>query len=246
VASARAACGSTRARSPRCPLTPEHALRDPDARRALDGLHDRTFNFEDSDREHWTREAGWRIDDYRQALPGERPGPPESGGPWQRARALMRDYEFADPNIVRAVYRRDSPLAGRDMLLEVRFWGLRFRFGVRVGGVIDETRDVDGRQVRVWGWNYATLQGHLEMGQMDYEVWKWLDTGAVEFRIHVVSRASRIGNPLIRLGFRLFGRREQVRFAKRACERMACLVAGDRSVPSAAEIRVGETTRRRR
>jgi uncharacterized protein (UPF0548 family) len=158
----------------------------------------------------------------------------------------MRDYEFADPNIVRAVYRRDSPLAGRDMLLEVRFWGLRFRFGVRVGGVIDETRDVDGRQVRVWGWNYATLQGHLEMGQMDYEVWKWLDTGAVEFRIHVVSRASRIGNPLIRLGFRLFGRREQVRFAKRACERMACLVAGDRSVPSAAEIRVGETTRRRR
>jgi uncharacterized protein (UPF0548 family) len=158
----------------------------------------------------------------------------------------MRDYEFADPNIVRAVYRRDSPLAGRDMLLEVRFWGLRFRFGVRVGGVIDETRDVDGRQVRVWGWNYATLQGHLEMGQMDYEVWKWLDTGAVEFRIHVVSRASRIGNPLIRLGFRLFGRREQVRFAKRTCERMACLVAGDRSVPSAAEIRVGETTRRRR
>ncbi|MCA1681991.1 MAG: DUF1990 domain-containing protein [Actinobacteria bacterium] len=34
----------------------------------------------------------------------------------------------------------------------------------------DETRDVDGRTVRVWGWNYRTLQGHLEMGQMDYEV----------------------------------------------------------------------------
>jgi hypothetical protein len=61
---------------------------------------------------------------------------------------------------------------------------------------------------------------------MDYEVWKWLDTGAVEFRIHVVSRGSRIGNPIIRLGLRLFGRREQVRFAKRACERMASLVGG--------------------
>jgi uncharacterized protein (UPF0548 family) len=150
----------------------------------------------------------------------------------------MRDYEFADPAIVRAVYRPDAPLEGRDMLLEARFWGLRFRFGVRVGGVIDETRSVDGRDVRVWGWSYATLQGHLETGEMDYEVWKWLDSGDVEFRIHVVSRPSRIGNPLIRLGFRLFGRREQVRFAKRACERMACLVAGDPPVRSASEIPV--------
>jgi len=158
----------------------------------------------------------------------------------------MRDYEFADPGIVRAIYRGDGPLAGRDMLLEARFWGLRFRFGVRVGGVIDETRALEGRDVRVWGWDYATLQGHLEMGRMDYEVWKWLDTGAVEFRIHVVSRASRIGNPLIRLGFRLFGRRQQVRFAQRACERMADLVTGDRSVPTAGEIPVGWATRRRR
>lgn len=124
------------------------------------------------------------------------------------------------------------------MLLEVRFWRLRFRFGVRVSGVIDELRRVEGREMRVWGWSYATLQGHLETGQMDYEVRKLLASGAVEFRIHVVSRSSRIGNPIIRLGFRLFGRREQVRFAKRACERMACLVAGDRSVPTASAITV--------
>ena len=150
----------------------------------------------------------------------------------------MRNYEFADPKIVRAIYRPDSPLEGRDMLLEVRFWGLRFRFGVRVGGVIDGIRAVNEREVRLWGWNYATLQGHLEMGQMDYEVWKWLDTGAVEFRIHVVSRPSRIGSPLIRLGFFLFGRREQKRCARRACERMACLVAGDEDVATAADIPV--------
>jgi hypothetical protein len=48
----------------------------------------------------------------------------------------------------------------------------------------------------------------------------------VEFRIHVVSRAARIPNPIVRLGFRLFGRRQQVRFARRACERMACLLEG--------------------
>jgi hypothetical protein len=73
----------------------------------------------------------------------------------------------------------------------------------------------------VWGWSYRTLQGHLEMGQIDYELWKWLDSGEVEFRIHVVSRAAQISNPVIRLGFRIFGRRQQVRFARRACERMA-------------------------
>ncbi len=107
----------------------------------------------------------------------------------------MRNYEFADPSIVRAVYYPDRPLEERDMLLEVRFYGLRFRFGVRVGGVVDETREVDGRQVQVWGWNYRTLQGHLEMGQMDYEVWKWLDTGEVEFHTCRFSRRRRPATP---------------------------------------------------
>jgi len=55
----------------------------------------------------------------------------------------LRDYEFADPRIVRAVYHAGDPLEGRDMLLEVRFWGLRFRFGVRVSGIIDELSPVE-------------------------------------------------------------------------------------------------------
>jgi uncharacterized protein (UPF0548 family) len=141
------------------------------------------------------------------------------------ARRLLRDYEFADPDIVRAVYHPDSPLDERDMLLEARFWGLRFRLGVRVGGVRDEAVDVDGRPVRVWGWNYRTLQGHLEMGQMDFEVWKWLDTGQVEFRTRRFSRHAHVRNPVVRLGLWIFGRREQVRFARRACDRMASLTA---------------------
>jgi uncharacterized protein (UPF0548 family) len=164
---------------------------------------------------------GWKVDDYCQQLPAERPGPPEAGGTWERARRLMADYEFADPAIVRATYEPDSPLEGRDMLLEARFAGLRFRFGVRVNDVTDEQREEAGRDVRVWGWSYRTLKGHLETGQMDYEVWKWLDDGSVEFRIHVVSRPARIPNPVVRLGFRLFGRREQVRFARHALQRMA-------------------------
>ncbi|HEX8118682.1 MAG TPA: DUF1990 family protein, partial [Pyrinomonadaceae bacterium] len=124
-------------------------------------------------------------------------------------------------------YYDEQPLEGRDMLLELRFLGLRFFAGVRVGGVIDEIRRVDGRGVRVWGWNYRTLQGHLEMGQMDYELWKWLDSGEVQFRIRVVSRPARIPNLVVRLGFRIFGRRKQLQFARRSCARMLALTSAE-------------------
>lgn len=59
---------------------------------------------------------------------------------------------------------------------------------------------------------------------MDFEVRKWLDTGEVEFRIHAYSREARIANPIIRLGFRIFGRSMQIRFAHRALDRMHHLV----------------------
>jgi uncharacterized protein (UPF0548 family) len=198
--------GGLRIHTRRVEVTPLEALRDVDVNFAAG-------------------EGGWRVDDYCQPLPSEAPGPPQPGGTWERARELMEDYEFADPRIVRATYAHGSRLEGRDMLLEARFWGLRFRLGVRVSGVVDEEREEEGRPVRVWGWSYRTLKGHLEMGQMDYEVWKWLDDGSVDFRIHVVSRPARIPNPFVRLGFRLFGRREQVRFARRAGELMAVRLA---------------------
>ena len=195
------------------------------ARRALAALRDKTFNFDPDQADHFTTTNGWHVDDYLQPLPPEPPGPPVPGGSFEVAQQLMRDYEFADPAIVRAVYTTDSPLERRDMLLEGRFYGLRFHFGVRVGGLVDEELAADGRPLRRWGWSYRTLQGHLEMGQMDYEVRKWLDNGEVEFRIHAFSRPAHIPNPVIRLGFRLFGRRVQRRFARHACQRMARLTA---------------------
>jgi len=203
----------------------DRSPRDAGSRRILDALHDKPLNFDLGAGSRFRPEDGWMSDDYCQPLPSEPPGPPVPGGSWEVAQRLMRDYEFADPSIVRAVYHPDRPLEERDMLLEVRFYGLRFRFGVRVGGVRDETRDVDGRRVRVWGWNYSTLQGHMEMGQMDYEVWKWLDTGEVEFHTCRFSQRARVDNPIVRLGLRLFGRRQQVKFARHACERMARLTA---------------------
>jgi uncharacterized protein (UPF0548 family) len=201
------------------------------ARRALAALRDKAYNFDPDKAERFTTQNGWHLDDYAQPLPPEPPGPPVPGGSFEVAQRLMRDYEFADPAIVRAVYAEDSPFESRDMLLEGRFYGLRFQFGVRVGGLVDSELAVDGRPVRRWGWNYRTLQGHLEMGQMDYEVRKWLDSGAVDFRIHVVSRPAQIPNPVIRLGFRVFGRRVQRRFARHACLRMARLTAAGTGLP---------------
>jgi uncharacterized protein (UPF0548 family) len=198
----------------------ERLLRHPDPYRYLDDLRNREANFDLEDRSEFTAENGWLIDDYTQQLPPEPPGDPLPDGSWEIGRRLMSHYEFADPDIVRIVYHADAPLPGRDILLIGRFDGLRFYLGCRVGAVIDETRTVRGRPVRAWGWNYHTLTGHLEVGEMTYEIWKRLDTGAVEFRIHAFSRAAKIKNPIIRLGFRIFGRRTQVKFARTACQRM--------------------------
>ncbi len=222
------------------------SLSHPDARAALDQLHDKGLNFDAGRRGQLTPANGWHVDDYRQVLPPEPPGPPLPDGSWETARRLMRDYEFADPSIITAIYHPGQPLDQRDMLLDGRFLGLRFRFGCSVGGINDETRTAERRRVRVWGWNYRTLQGHLEMGQMDYEVWKWLDDGTVEFRIHAVSKAAHIANPLIRAGFLLFGRRMQVTFARHACRRMEALTTAElvrkaTHVPTAARPRAAGT-----
>lgn len=162
----------------------------------------------------------WNRDERLQPLPPEPPGPPQPDGSWEIARRLMRGYEFADPSIVRAHYDRDAPLEGRDMLLEVRFHGLRMYEGCRITKVFDRTDHESGRPVRLWGWSYATLQGHFEQGEMSWEVLKWLDTGDVAFRVRARSRRSADANPIQRLGFRLFGRREQLRFYASSCERV--------------------------
>jgi uncharacterized protein (UPF0548 family) len=166
----------------------------------------------------------WRVDDYVQALPSEPPGPPTPGGAFEAARGLIDRYEFADPSTVRAWFVLGGTPLGRDMLLELRWHLLSIRVGVRVNETFDERRQVGGRPVQVWGWAYRTLEGHVERGQMSYEVWKWLDSGAVEFKIHVVSQFATIDNPVLRLGFRAVGRREQVEFARHCCERMEALV----------------------
>lgn len=171
-------------------------------------------------------EDGWRIDDYCQPLGREPPGEPVEGGAFRVAQGLLRDYELADPKLVRADYDHDAELEGRDMLLQLRFHGLFGLYaGCRVGTIVDERQVRDGRPVRVWGWPYQTLQGHIEQGQMSWEVWKWLDTGEVQFRIHSYSRNAGDLNPILDLGLKLFGEHERRRYLRGACRRMARLTA---------------------
>lgn len=175
-------------------------------------------------------EPAWRADRRRIDLPSEPPGPPVAGGPYLVARELLWTYRVADPALVRAVYDAAAPLEGRDMLLVGRFAGLRFPMGVRVGGVIDGVDPEGDEGVHRFAWHYRTLAGHLERGQMDYEVVKDAASGRVEFRLAAYSQRGRIDKPVVRAGFALFGRPMQLRFYARALERMRTLTA-ERSGP---------------
>jgi len=194
---------------------------------ALDELAARRINYDPARApEHGAEavEGHWHVDSGATIIGREEPGPPEHAGAWESACRLVSEYEFADARILRGVYRRDSELLGRNMLLEVRFFGLRFYLGVRVTGILDEERDTGDGPERVWGWWYQTLDGHLEQGRLSYEVIKNLGTGLVTFRVAGYSRRAPIRNPVIRWGFLLFGRWTQQRFYRNIQARMADLV----------------------
>ena len=205
----------------------------PDPERALRDIAAYDINYDPSD----TEGKGWHHDRVRHLLGDEEPGEPVPGGPFDIACGLVHDYEFAEPKIMRAYFHANAPLVGRDMLLEGRFTLLRFPMGVRVDTEVDEVRDrADGTQERSWGWSYRTLEHHLERGRLVYEVVKNLSTGRVEFVMTGVSSRAKIPNPVVALGFGVFGRWTQTRFYRAAGERLARLVAeiwagADRPVP---------------
>lgn len=200
---------------------------------ALNGLRGREINYDPAGAPQDGRPDGhWHVDSDDIVLGREPAGAPAGGGVWETACLLVRQYEFAEPRILRAVYRAADDLLGRDMLLEGRFFGLRFYLGVRVTAVIDETRESDRGAERVWGWSYQTLDGHLEQGRLSYEVIKNLASGQVVFRVSGYSRQAPIPNPVIRCGFALFGRWTQQRFYRAIGLRLRrLLVASQRGEP---------------
>ena len=199
-------------------------MSDAGIRRRLGELAGKPVNYDPDalDLEH--PPAGWHVDHRCQPLPSEPPGEPVPGGSWEIAQRLIRGYEFADPSLVRAHYDPERPLDGRDMLLELRALNLvSVHVGVRVVRVYDEVRQVGARSARVFGWAYRTLEGHVERGQMDWQVWKWSDTGEVQFRVDAVSRPASIANPVIRIGFWLLRGHKRAVFLDSTDTRMRSL-----------------------
>lgn len=177
-------------------------------------------SFDDTRVSEYTTANGWHLDDYQQDLPAEEPGPPAARGSFAAARSVLRNYSFPPPDLITGIFVPDAPLPGRVMALRGRFLLFTFWFGVRVGGVLDEVRSLpDGAQEAVWGYNYRTLEGHFEQGQIEFTVHKQLQTGEVTFKIHAVSKTGHIANPFYRLGFWLFGRGLQRRFARESLRR---------------------------
>jgi uncharacterized protein (UPF0548 family) len=205
-------------------------------RRLLAELPIRPLNFDPGALAEPRPQAGWKVTELSQALPDEPAGAPILGGSFEIARRLMRSYAFADPSSVRAYYDRAVPLGRRNMVLKLQALRLLHLYvGVRVGEVYERTAECDDARALVWGWNYRTLEGHVEEGQMDWQVWKWLDDGRVEFRVHAVARRARIDNPLVRAGFALLAPRERAVFLQSTQRRMrafveAALAEGDRPI----------------
>lgn len=183
------------------------------------------YNFDLNRTHEYTRETGWNVDDYETELPPEAPGPPAAQGSWAAAREVLRNYTFPPPNLITGIFVPDQPLEQRVMVLRGMFLGFSFWFGVRVGGVTDERRPLpEGGEEQVWGYNYRTLEGHFERGEIIFTVHKNLTTGRVLFRIHALSQTGRIRNPFYWLGFKLFGRMLQKRFSRQSMQRLKAQV----------------------
>ena len=165
--------------------------------------------------------GAWHHDDRRQALPGEPPGDPVPGGTFERATALMRGYAFAEGSAVHAIFQQDAPLQGRDMMLIGRFLGLASASASASSTSSTRRARADGRPVRVFGWAYRTLQGHLERGEMRLRGAQVARHGRGRVPHRRRSRRAHVGNLLVRIGFGLLGRREQLKFYDHTCEVMA-------------------------
>ncbi|MEV0677382.1 DUF1990 family protein [Actinosynnema sp. NPDC050436] len=191
-----------------------------DVEALLRALRRRGLNYDPRE----VRPPAWVFDVHRYPVGVEASGAPEDGGVWWRARELVADYEFTPPEIIRAFYETGSELLGRNLVLQARLPGLRFLMGVRVTDVSDETSP----DRTAWGWSYETLEGHLERGRVDYSLVKHHATGEVEFTARSYSQLHPRAPWWMRWGWRLFGRRVQLRFYRRAGQRLRGLVGDGR------------------
>lgn len=188
--------------------------------RYLEEVRDRPVNFAAAP-EDMTARNGWTIDGIRRQIAREPAGPPVPDGPFLRARAAVVDYGFSDRRIVVGHFDRSAPLLGRDMLLEIKVFGLlRFLGGVRVTDVRDE-RDAARTH---FGFRYDTLDGHFERDCEWFRVAKEHATGRVTFEIEARWRLGAFPTWWARVGFFLVGEKFREAWRRLAVRRMRRVV----------------------
>ena len=184
-------------------------------KRYLAELAHRRVNF-DLPPDEMTVENGWTVDGDEKVLGIEPPGPPLPDGIFAHARQGLINYDFSDPRIVVGHFDPNVPFVGRDMLLEIKIWGLRYLNGARVHSVRDESHPEE----TVFGFRYDTLEGHIESGFEWFLLTKDHRTGEVRFKIEAHWRLGDFPNWWSRLGFILVGERFRTRWRHRAPERL--------------------------
>jgi uncharacterized protein (UPF0548 family) len=192
----------------------------------LDDLKDRPVNF-DEPLEAMTVEHGWTIDGDRTGLGTEPQGSPLSDGPFARARQAIINYDFSDPRIVVGHFDPDTPLVGRNMLLELKVLGWRFLSGVRVREVRDEVE----HGTTLFGFRYDTLEGHIERGFEWFLLTKDHETGDIQFRIEAHWRLGDFPTWWSRVGFLVIGEHYRRVWRHRAPERIRRLAYQPATVP---------------
>lgn len=195
----------------------------------LAALKDRPVNYDDPP-ETMTVERGWTVDGDTASLGTEPEGPPLSDGFFARARQALINYDFSDPSIVIGHFDPESPLVGRDMLLELKVLGFRFLSGVRVKDVREEVE----HDTTLFGFRYETLAGHIERGFEWFLLTKDHETGDIHFRIEAHWRLGDFPSWWSRLGFLVVGETFRRRWRHRAPERLRRLAHQPSTKPIAA------------
>lgn len=201
--------------------TPAAHLHHAERLKALEGL---PYSFDLEKIDSYTEDAGWQIDRYEIELPPEPAGKPLTDGSFDRAKTILQGYKFPPSDLITGIYDPDIELGKRVMLLRAQFLLFTFWFGVRVTRLINERVEVETGNEYHWGYAYATLQGHFENGEISFRTVKHDHSGKVFFRIHAVSKPGEIKNPFYWLGFKLFGRGLQKRFANQSLVRVKAMV----------------------
>ena len=178
-------------------------------------LRDARPNFHERP-ERMTTEHGWNVDGDDEPLGYERPGPPLPDGLFARAKLAVANYDFSDPRMVVGHFDPQVPLPKRDLLLEIKTFGLRFLGGVRVHTV----RDEQDEQRTSFGFRYDTLEGHFEQGFEWFLLSKSHASGEVRFRIQAHWRMGHFPTWWSRLGFLLVGGISRVYWRRRAVARL--------------------------